>query len=382
MNFNSPISQAQGPEVGADEPLRTRSGYKVVEAIKNFKAVLEQSGAQAAGKSLHHTADLVCSGCFSLWQKLLWEYVFDHVGIASPRIFHFLKKRFFEMDGAYTKLANEHFYRSVEHQKNIAECLLLVRACPRRPPLKMPRVPPETHSGEWVRSSTGTAPPSVAVGRVFRQSHDLAILKRVGDEFAKSCGDGATERALFWMKWLFEEEMYLKKNKEGSLSAMDRVPPGWPAKSRRHVGFYLTAVLAEIYKDLAPKTGMRMHEEFQSLLNLYNFPDKNFTQKRRVDALCLCIQIVCEVPRWKVAAAPSLVTDPLALERAVGHAESFFREVLAFDPPVGNIEKEAKKGTRTVPTAAPLDAKKRKELALQQQLAAYDNMVDSWMGGN
>jgi hypothetical protein len=66
----------------------------------------------------------------------------------------------------------------------------------------------------------------------------------------------------------------------------------------------------------------------------------------------------------------------------VGHAESFFREVLAFDPPIGNIEKEAKKGTRTVPTAAPMDAKKRKELALQQQLAAYDNMVDNWMGTN
>jgi len=56
--------------------------------------------------------------------------------------------------------------------------------------------------------------------------------------------------------------------------------------------------------------------------------------------------------------------------------------VLAFDPPVGNIEKEAKKGTRTTLSVAPMDAKKRKELALQQQLLAYDNMVDTWMGTN
>ena len=366
-----------------EEELRTRSGYTVVDAIKGFKSALEQSGAEAAGKSLHHTADLICSGCFHLWQKLLWEYAFDHVGIASPRIFHFLKKRFFELDGAYAKLPAERFYRVVEYQKSIAECVLLIRACPRRPPLKMPRVPPETHTNEWVRASTGSASPSLAVGRVFRQGSDLAILRRIGDEFAKSCAEGATEKALFWMKWLFEEELYLKKNKEGSLSTAERGPIGWPQKSRNHVGFFIAALLAEIYKDLSQKTGMRLHEEFQSLLHIYSIHDKNTTQKRRINALCLCIQIVCEVPRWKVPSAPSLVTDPVALERATGHAENFFREVLAFDPPLGDVVKEAKKGlVKATKGPVIMDAKKRKEQFLQEKLNAYDAMIESWMGQN
>ena len=199
-----------------EEPLRSRSGYLVVDAVKNFKAALEQSGAQAAGKSLHLTADLICSGCFFLWQKLLWEYAFDHIGIASPRIFHFLKQRFFQLDGAYNKLPAEQFYRIVEYQKSIAECLLLSRACPRRPPVKMPKVPAEAHTNVWVRENlTGpsAASPSMVVGRVFRHGSDLPILRRVGNEIAKAVGEGATERALFWMKWLFEVEQYLKKNK-------------------------------------------------------------------------------------------------------------------------------------------------------------------------
>lgn len=119
----------------------------------------------------------------------------------------------------------------------MAEVLLVVRSCPRRPALKMPRVPAEAHSDDWVRASLGGAPASAAVGRVFKSSNDLMILRRVGDEFAKACSDGATEKAFFWMKWLFEEDAKLRKDKEGSLSTMDRGPATWPNKHRSHVGF-------------------------------------------------------------------------------------------------------------------------------------------------
>lgn len=384
---DTPTEEAGESLDAATEPLRTRAGYSVADAVKQFKSALEQSGAASAGKSLHFTADLICSGCIVLWQKLLWDYAFDHVGIASPRIFHFLKQRFAQLDMAYKKVPAEQFYRMIEYQKSIAECLLLSRACPRRPPLKMPKVPAETHTNEWVMTNlTGpsAATPSLAVGRVFKHGSDLPILRRVGNEFAKSCAEGATERALFWMKWLFEEELYLKKQKEGQLSTLERGPPGLPPKSRCHVGHFLVEVLKEIYRDLAPKTGLRIAEEFQSLLTLYGTQDKRITQRRRVEALCLCIQILCEVPRWKVPAAPSLVADPVALERAVSHAESFFREVLAFDAPIGDIEKVAMKAGKAKggSGAKPMDAKKRKELALAQQLADTDAMLESWMGGS
>jgi hypothetical protein len=183
------------------------------------------------------------------------------------------------------------------------------------------------------------------------------------------------------MKWLMEEDIRLKRIDGGSLSKLDRGPPQWPGKYRSHIGFFISALLIELYKDLAPKHGLRMHEEFQAILNLYSFPDKKLSQKRRMDLLCLAIQIVCEVPRWKVPAAPALVKDPVALERAISHAESFFREVLAYDPPVGDIVKEAKKGaTKPTTVKKQLNGKQLKQLSTDEHLAAYNAAIDGFLG--
>lgn len=363
--------------------IRTRSGYIVIDVVRSFKVSLEQSGAVATGKSLHHTVDLICSGCFDLWQKILWEYCLDHVGIASPRIFWFLNRRFTDLNNAWNKLPAEQFYRTNEYQKAITECLLIVRSCPRRPALKMPRVPPECHNEEWVKGATMSAPSSAPVGRVFKQSHDLSILRRIGDEFAKACADGATEKALWWLKWCFEEEAIVKKETGGSLSNLDRGPSLWPNKYRSHVGFYFVNLLVEIYKELSPKVGLRMSEEFQAILNLYSIPNKKLTSRRRFELLSLAIQIVCEVPRWKVPAAPALVSDPVALDRATHHAESFFREVLIYDPPSGDVSKEAKKSTSkaNVVVNKQKSQKELKQMSVEEHLNAYDEMINGWMNG-
>jgi hypothetical protein len=88
---------------------RTRSGYPINEAVNSFKLALEESGAVAAGKSIHYTADLVCSGCFELWQKMLLEYAIDHVGISSPRIFHLLYGRFHDLENGTKKNTSEEY---------------------------------------------------------------------------------------------------------------------------------------------------------------------------------------------------------------------------------------------------------------------------------
>jgi hypothetical protein len=365
-----------------DLTIRTRSGYAVADAVRSFRVALEQSGAVSAGKSMHHSADLICSGCFDLWQKILWEYVIDHVGIGSPRIFWFLQHRFADLEKAWAKLPAEQFYRTLDYQRTFTEILLVVRSQPRRPALKMPRVAAETHNDEWVRGATIGVSSSAAVGRVYRSSNDLQILRKVGDAFAQACVEGATEKAFWWMRWLFEEDTRLKRDGGGSLSTADRGPPQLSSKQRSHVGFFLAALLAEIYKELAPKHNLRMTEEFQTLLQLFSYPNKKLTQKRRTDLLCLAIQIVCEVPRWKVPAAPALVKDPVALERAIGHAESFFREVLAYDAPVGDIQKEAKKGSsKQIETNKLLSSKKQKDMHIHQHLSAYDAVIDGWLSG-
>jgi hypothetical protein len=71
----------------------------------------------------------------------------------------------------------------------------------------------------------------------------------------------------------------------------------------------------------------------------------------------------------------------VALERAISHAESFFREVLAYDPPVGDIVKEAKKGA-TKPTAVKkqLNGQQLKQLSTDEHLAAYNAAVDGFLG--
>jgi hypothetical protein len=380
-----PFMDPQEP-LEEDMTLRTRSGYPVADVVRGFRVALEQSGATSAGKSLHYTADLICSGCFELWQKILWEYCLDHVGIGSPRIFWFLKQRFSDLEAAWAKLPAETFYRTLEYQKAIAEVLLVVRSQPRRPGLKMPKVPPETHNEEWVRGATREAPSSAAVGRVFKGNQDLQVLRGVGDEFAKSCADGATEKAFWWMKWCFEEDARIRRDGGGSLTTMDRGPIGWNQKQRNHVGFYLAAVLVEIYKELVPKHNLRMNEEFVALIQLYSQPNKKFSSSRRTQLLCLAIQIVCEVPRWKVPAAPALVKDPIALERAISHVEGFFREVLAFDAPMGDVQKAAKAGAKKSLAAGgshgrQLNAKQMRDMNVNQHLQANDDIINSWLSG-
>ena len=61
----NPYMDVQDPQEPQEEDMtiRTRSGYAVADAVRGFRVALEQSGATLAGKSLHYTADLVCSGC-------------------------------------------------------------------------------------------------------------------------------------------------------------------------------------------------------------------------------------------------------------------------------------------------------------------------------
>ena len=74
------------------EPI-SRKGYAVKDLARNFVQVLGETGPESTGKLLHYTADFICSGGVELWQRLCWDYAFDHIGIASPRIFVYLKQK-------------------------------------------------------------------------------------------------------------------------------------------------------------------------------------------------------------------------------------------------------------------------------------------------
>lgn len=117
---------------------------------------------------------------------------------------------------------------------------------------------------------------------------------------------------------------------------------------------------------------VRMHEEFQAFLDMYRSSDAKNTQRKKLDTIGIMVQLLTEVPKWKVPAAPSLVTDPTHLQRMVSQAERFFLEVLALPVPrkmlpatlTGIKQKKVKEPT--------------KEDRLQQQLALVDQAAMSF----
>ena len=360
--------------VGTDTIIpMSRKGYALKDLARSFLQVLGEAGTVATGKLLHFTADLLSSGGLDVWQLLCWDYAFQHIGIANPRIFVYLKKKFAELNEKNTALPFITFINSPAVQQASFETVLILQSCPKKLKAKMPSVADDTHTEQWF-AANARAGEKASVRRAWDRSHDQTPLLLAGYEIAAAITDGGLERALFWIKWLQEEDALLRKRVGGGLTTMERGPATLNSKQRTNVSFYVCAVAAEIYKELAAKSLIRMHEEFQALLDIYRSADKHIGAARRQDALVLMIQILTDVPRWKVPAAPSLVRDPVVLDRAVKSCDVFYRELLALPlplkplpPRVGSITKKK--------TVAPT-----KEDHLSHHLDSVDAAIMSFYG--
>jgi hypothetical protein len=314
-----------------DEP-RTRCGYKPRECLQAFTRSLTESGVVSTGKTLHFGADLVCSGGVQIFMEEIWDYAIHHIGIASPRIFVYLKKRMEELDKLIQKLPEDLLYESEEFQTRIGEITLVVRDAPCRSPLSWPKVGPETHTTSWL-TGIQSAPETEAIRHVWKYEGDMPILKTVGCELLAAIGSGASEKALFWIRWIFDEEKKVKAETKGAtLTTIDRAPAGQKS-DRKSVGHYLATLFAESYKELAKKGLVRMHEEFQCLLELWRGADRRINGTDRKYILGLLAVLLSEVPRLKIPAAPALIKDPVTISRAVGQTKKFFAEVLAYPKP-------------------------------------------------
>lgn len=344
----------------------SRKGYKLKDLARTFTQTLNEAGPIASGKLLHLTSDCICSGGFQLWEKLCWEHAYTHIGVASPRIFHFLFRKFRELNELSLKMTFEQFCRRKEIQEQLAEIVLILQDCPKKTKPKLPSIPPDTHENEaWLRSVLRTTD-KLAVRKVYQRNADLEQMLHAGNEMVLAIQEGATERALFWAKWLLEEDAITKKKFGTGLTTIERGPAHLKPIQKSSVGYYIIAILAEVYKEFAEKAMIRMHEEFQALLDIYR---SNISQKRKMDTLALMVQILTDVPKWKVPAAPSLVPDQTKLQRAVSQSEIFFKEVLMLPLPkkllpatvTGLKKKKAKEPT--------------KQEQLEQRLAAIDEMT-------
>ena len=340
----------------------SRRGYVLKDLAKSFMQCLGESGPISSGKLLHFTADMITSGGLLLWQKLCWDYAYDHVGVASPRIFHYLYKKFNELNELSVKMPMDAFIRKKDIQEQLIEIVAILQECPKKAKCKIPTVPSETHENEiWLRSMLRTTD-KMAVRKVYQRNADQEQMLHAGNEMVYAIQEAAPERSIFWVKWLLEEDAIMKKKYGTGLTTVER----GSNKDKLSVGYYIIAVLAEVYKEFAEKGMVRMHEEFQSLLNIYR---SNIPQRKKLDIIALMIQILTDVPKWKVPAAPSLVLDQTKLQRIVSQAESFFKEVLILPLPKKLLP----------PTVTGIKQKKVKDVSkhdiLEQKLAMIDQVT-------
>ena len=358
-----------------EEAPRTRCGYVPNESIRSFEKALAQAGVVAAGRALHFAADVVTSGGIDAFIRSLWEYAICHVGIASPRIFVYLKKRIDELHDMLRKLPDEQAYGLEEFQVRVGELVLVLREAPTRTILPWPKVGYETHGDNWLRT-IATAPETAILRKVWKAEGDLPLLRLSGAELCKAVGDGSTEKALFWIKWLFEEEGLLKKETKGAtLTTVDRGGGGGREKSG--VGPFILALYAEMYKELAAKGVVRMHEEFQTLLDLWRSGGRCVQGGAKKQILTVLTQILCEVPRWKVPAAPALIKDQVVMSTTIRQVPKFFKEVLAYDPPRGAAAiVKAFRARGKVDSKAVAKAKKGESATAQMD--AFDAALDAY----
>ena len=362
--------------VKQEKPIvRTRFGYDARDCVKSLQEVLSQSGPAATGKALHYTADLICSGGFEIWIRLIWSFVFQHVHLTSLRIFVYLQQRTRDLEEALKVLDIEEAYKSAEFQHRISELTIVVQTLPRQSKVIWPKIPEETHDKIWLQS-VPKVKDSDAVNKVWDSQHDQPLLRFVGNHVLFACEEVNVERALFWLKWLLDEDKRVRKtmNGLGSLTSSRRSGLGGAKVDKSEIGFYIAAVLAEAYKDLARRGLVRMHEEFQELLNLWRGKQARLSAKQKQECLAFMILVITEVPRWKVPAAQPLIKDPTVMSRAVQQSVRFFQEILV-KPKVNSIMPKDITGGKTTKKSKAILVNMGKQDSSDDKMRLMDEMV-------
>jgi hypothetical protein len=282
------------------------------------------------------------------------------------------------LEDALVALDIEEVYKTAEFQHRISELVIVIQTLPRQGKVTWPKVPEETHDKVWLQS-VSKAKDTEAVNKVWDSQNDQPILRFVGNQVLFACEEVNVERALFWLKWLLDEDKRARKGNGGlgSLTTSRRSGNGGGKVDKSEVGFYVAAVLAEAYKDLARRGLVRMHEEFQELLNLWRGKQPRLSSKQKQECLAFMILVITEVPRWKVPAAQPLIKDPTVMSRAVQQSVRFFQEILV-KPRVNSImpkdisgTKAAKKSTAAIVTGAKTDSSEDKMRLMDEMVMAF-----------
>jgi len=357
-----------------DTRARTRCGYLVPDAFHAYQVALTEAGPSASAKALHFAADIICSGGLDIWIRSTYNYCIKRVGLGNPRILVYLRDVVKKLDAKVAALPQEGFFSNPDVQALIGETIFLLQLCPKKPAVAWPKVDDTTKVPGWLRG-VASAPETKATRTIWSSDGDSTPLYLVSNELCKAVQEGSTERALFWIRWAYEEDARIRKETKGpGLTRKERLMVG-SAAQKTDVGLYFIAVFIELYKELAEKQLVRMHEEVGEIARLWKSGEKRMASSVKKDLLVLLATICCEVPRWKVPAAPPLTQDPGRLARAVSQVPGFFQEVLAFKPLPVNSQLKPK--MMTAPKKK--KDKEQKTSPMDDHLAAYEAAMDAYM---
>jgi len=375
LQIQKPKPVQAKPEKKPERPsVKTRFGYDARDCVRSLQDVLAQTGPSATGKALHYSADLICSGAFEIWIRLIWSFVFQHVHLASLRIFIYLQERTKALEDRMASLHMEELYKDIEFQQKASEIILVVQTLPRQGKIVWPKVPEETHNETWIQS-VPLPKESEAVRKVWSPQNDQQVMRLVGNQILQACEEVNIEKGLFWLKWLLDEDKKIRAKGTGyTLTTSRRTGNSTIRADKAEIGYYIVSVLAEAYKDLARRNLVRMHEEFQSLIDMFRGKQARLTSKQKNECLALMILVISEVPRWKVPAAQPLVKDPVIMSRAVDQSIRFFQEILARPPVPSVVPKDL---TGTMPKKQSTNAK---ATSTEDQMRLMDEMVMAFIG--
>ena len=352
--------------------VKTRFGYDAKDCVRSLQEVLSQTGPSATGKALHYSADLICSGGFEIWIRMIWSFVFQHVHLTSLRIFVYLQERTKNLEERVKCMDIEELYKDPEFQQRASEVILVVQTLPRINKLVWPKVPNDTHDAIWIQTIPQPKE-SEAVRKVWDPVQDQPILRFIGNQILSACEEVNIERALFWLRWVLDEDKRLRTTNNGfTLTTSRRSGSGSTTGKidKSEIGYYVAAVLAEAYKDLARRGQIRMHEEFQCLIDMWKGKQARLSSRQKQECLGIMILVISEVPRWKIPAAQPLIKDPTVMSRAVQQSVRFFQEILVKPRVNGIVPKDlvgASKKKLTVSSEKPT--------SMDDQMRLMDEMV-------
>lgn len=365
----------------SNQPCRTRCGYQPNEVLRSLQKTLSESGSTSTARAIHLAADIACSGGLEALFKTLWEYALTHVGLASPRIFVYLSQRINEVDAMLKTFPDEMAYKNETFQIRIGEMIIVLRDAPTQTILPWPKVGQETHTESWIRAvAIDPLTETAILKRVWQSGADNNILRIAGGNLCKAIVEGSTERSLFWVKWLLDHEALVQKAHHGAaLTTLERGPATLGTRQRKHVSYYILQLYGEIYRELAAKQSIRMNEEVSTLINLWNTPPKGIGSSARRQILTILTQILTEVPKWKIPAAPTLIKDPIQLSNIVKTVPKFFQEVLAYDPPKRAAEVQKALKSKSAPKAK---AVAKAAAVPMTQMEAYEKAMEAYLSGS